>query len=63
MSLPVVGRMQFRISSVLQNFDTLNPPEKKKLQRFFFLTFIFFLHIRLMKSILALFKTTGVLPI
>ena len=61
MPLPVVGRMQFRISSVLQNFDTLNPPEKKN-YREFFLTFIFFLHFRLMKSILALFKTTGVPP-
>lgn len=47
MPLPVVGRMQFRISSVLQNFDTLNAPEIKKI------IIIFSLHSHLMKSILC----------
>ena len=47
MPLPVVGRMQFRISSVLQNFDTLNAPEIKKI------IIIFSLRSRLMKSILC----------
>ena len=40
MPLPIVGRMQFRISSVLQNFDMLKFPEKEI--NGVFLTFLFY---------------------